>query len=320
MKKIPLVTAITVQISATSIGFAEQACRSTVVGDLRIEHFESKMYGGLMTLRVWLPPGYSDEANANRKYPTLYMFDGQTLFDECTAFHGEHEPQVDETVTKLIDQHKIPPLIVVGIDSTKHRDAEYAPYRDTIAKPEASEPIGKQLPSFLADEVIPFIRSHFRVTDSAADTGIGGTSLGGAAALYVALNRPDLFRLALAQSPTLLLGNGQLLRDTVMIARAPDRIAIGIGTAELNFPRIEEFLAPFGLMRADAESGGVKMAETLASNLRAAYLKRSDVMLVVEPNGIIAQSPGLVVCLTLSLFCLATLEGRSETKQVSSAR
>jgi hypothetical protein len=100
----------------------------------------------------------------------------------------------------------------------------------------------------------------------------------------VALNRPDLFRLALAESPSLLLGNGQLLRDTIMIARAPDRVAIGIGTTELNFPKIEEFLAPFGLARAEAESGGVKMAESLASNLRAAYLKRCEVMLVVEPN------------------------------------
>lgn len=272
------------ELSNANAGLGEQACKSTVAGELHIEHFESKMYGAQMTLRVWLPPGYADAANTNRKYPTLYMFDGQTLFDECTAFHGEHELQIDETVTKLIGQHEIPSLIVVGIDSTEHRDAEYAPYRDTIAKPGGPEPIGKQLPSFFADEVMPFVRAHFRVSDSAADTGIGGTSLGGAAALYVALNRPDLFRLALAESPSLLLGNGQLLRDTIMIARAPDRVAIGIGTTELNFPKIEEFLGPFGLARAEAESGGVKMAESLASNLRAAYLKRCEVMLVVEPN------------------------------------
>jgi hypothetical protein len=69
-----------------------------------------------------------------------------------------------------------------------------------------------------------------------------------------------------------------------MIARVPDRIPIGLGTTELNFPKIEEFLAPFRLTRADAESGSVKMAETLASNLKAAYLKRPEAMLVVEPN------------------------------------
>ena len=87
------------------------------------------------------------------------------------SFHGEHELQVDETLT----EHKIPPMIVVGIDSTQHRESEYAPYKDTIAKPAAAEPIGKQLPSFLADEVIPFVSTRFRVSDSVANTGIGGT-------------------------------------------------------------------------------------------------------------------------------------------------
>src|SRR2546423_9425137 len=99
MKMTSLIAALAFQISAASVGFAEQPCKSTVVGDLRIEQFESKMYGAQMTVRVWLPPGYSDTANTKRRYPTLYMFDGQTLFDECTAFHGEHELQIDETLT-----------------------------------------------------------------------------------------------------------------------------------------------------------------------------------------------------------------------------
>jgi hypothetical protein len=55
-------------------------------------------------------------------------------------------------------------------------------------------------------------------------------------------------------------------------------------TSELNFPKIEEFLALFRLTRAEAKLGSIKMAETLESNVRAAYFKRSEVMLVVEPN------------------------------------
>jgi enterochelin esterase-like enzyme len=117
MKLPSLIAALALQISIVSLGFAEQPCKSSVVGDLRIEYFESKMYGAQMTVRAWLPPGYSDTAKAKEKYPTLYMFDGQTLFDECTAFHGEHELQIDETLTRLIGEHKIPPMIVVGIDA-----------------------------------------------------------------------------------------------------------------------------------------------------------------------------------------------------------
>jgi predicted alpha/beta superfamily hydrolase len=217
-----------------------------MVGDLQIEHLQSKRYSRSVTLRVWLPGGYADQSNDKKKIPTLYMLDGQNAFDECTAFHGEHELQVDETVTKLISERKIPPtIIVVGIDSSTERSYEYSPYGDPISAPRAREPIGKQLPSFLADEVLPLISTRYRVTDEPAHTGIGGASLGASAALYVALNRPDLFRLALIESPNLLLGNGQLLRDTAFIVRAPDRIAIGIGSMEVNFPNIEQYLGPF---------------------------------------------------------------------------
>lgn len=275
---------VAAQLLAVSFAFAQQPCKSTVVGDLRIARLQSKMYGESFGVRVWLPPGYRDAENAKRKYPTLYMLDGQTLFDECTAFHGEHELQVDETVTKLIGEHAIPPMIVVGVDSTHHRDYQYSPYPSSVTDPAAPAPIGKQLPRFFADEVIPFVAARYRVSDDAAHTGIGGVSLGGAAALYLALNRPDLFGLALLQSPTLLLGNGQFLRDTTSLARGPDRVAIGVGTSEMNFPNIEEWLAPRRLKRTEAESGIVAMTEALAANLKGTYINHPKVLLVVEPN------------------------------------
>jgi len=78
-------------------GPSNQPCTSTVVGDLRIEHFDSKVLGGPQTLRVWLPPGYSDAANTQVSYPVLYAFDGQSLFDRCTSPFGG-EVQMDETL------------------------------------------------------------------------------------------------------------------------------------------------------------------------------------------------------------------------------
>lgn len=115
------------------------------------------------------------------------------------------------------------------------------------------------------------------MSDDAAHTG-------GAAALYLALNRPDLFGLALLQSPSLLLGNGQFLRDTSSLVRDPDRVAIGVGTSEMNFPNIQEWLAPRRLKRTEAESGIVAMTEALAANLKGAYINHPKVLLVVEPN------------------------------------
>ena len=57
-----------------------------------------------MTVRVRLPAGSSQTAQGNRKYPALYMFDGQTLFDECTAFQGEHKVRFDETASRLVSE------------------------------------------------------------------------------------------------------------------------------------------------------------------------------------------------------------------------
>jgi predicted alpha/beta superfamily hydrolase len=91
------------QIAIPGLCLAQPPCKSTVVGDLRIKHFDSKIYSKPQTVRIWLPRGYGDSADAAHKYPTLYLLDGQTAFDECTAFHGEHELRVDETVTRLIE-------------------------------------------------------------------------------------------------------------------------------------------------------------------------------------------------------------------------
>lgn len=279
-----LASFVLLMLAVTFPVLAQPPCKPTVVGDLRVERLESKIYGMSMTVRIWLPPHYSEDSQATRQYPTLYMLDGQTLFDECTAFKGEHELRLDETVSKLIAERKVPPMIIVGIDSTGRRDYEYAPYKNPITDASKPDPIGKQLPSFFAEELIPWVRDRYRVTSHAGNTGIGGTSLGAAAALYVSLQRPDLFGLALLQSPSLLLGNGQLLRDTAMLARAPDKTAIGVGATEFNFPDVDSYFAQYRLSRAEAEAGIVRMTQALAGNLKAAQIKRSEVMLVVDSN------------------------------------
>src|SRR5258708_4660780 len=96
---------------------AEPECKPTVVGNLRVEHFQSKIFDRTITVRIWLPAGYDDATEAARKYPTLYMLDGQNAFDQCTTFKGERELQMDETVTRLIAERNLAPMIVVGVDS-----------------------------------------------------------------------------------------------------------------------------------------------------------------------------------------------------------
>ena len=96
---------------------------------------------------------------ARCRYPSLYLNDGQNLFDAATAFAGVHW-QVGETATRLIGERKIPPLIIVGIDNTKSRIHEYIPYRSK--DPRVCIPRGSSYPEFLRREVMPLIEERYR--------------------------------------------------------------------------------------------------------------------------------------------------------------
>jgi len=88
------------------------------LGELKLHPFKSTVFGNKRMLRVWLPPGYGDRLSRKRLYPVLYLNDGQNLFDPATAFGGV-EWQVDETAERLIQERRIEPLIIVGIDNAK---------------------------------------------------------------------------------------------------------------------------------------------------------------------------------------------------------
>src|SRR5580704_15980021 len=87
----------------------------SATGDLRLHEFRSRIFHNTRFLRVWLPPGYDDPENADRRYPVLYLNDGQNLFEASTSFTGV-EWQVDETGDRLIREGVIQPMIFVGMD------------------------------------------------------------------------------------------------------------------------------------------------------------------------------------------------------------
>ena len=253
------------------------SCQSTVVGELEKRTFPSTTFGDPQTLRIWLPPGYNDPANAQRRYPVLYMMDGENLFDVCTAgFH--HEWQIDETLTKLIGDGSVEPLIVVGIDSPgKRRGDEYIPYPDPVFP--APEPHGRLFPAFLETEVLPLIAREFRVSNDPQHTAIGGSSYGAVAALCALLRRPDLFGLGLLESTSLQVGNGQLLSEMSTVAVGPRRVYVGVGTHEMGDGN-EKFAREHGLEVSSFDSGFVQLSEKLATALKAAALNRPEVLLV----------------------------------------
>lgn len=247
------------------------SCQSTATGDLRLHQLESRTFGNKRSIRVLLPPGYDAPDNHLRRYPVLYLLDGQNLFDACLSDVSHREWRVDETVYELIAGKALPPLIVVGVDHAgSDRPHEYLPYKDFVGNPAMPEPAGKRFPDFLTDEVLPLVDGQYRTLRGHANTGIGGSSYGGVAALYAILAKPNVFGYALIESPTLWVGMGQLVRDTSPLTAWPVKVFVGFGGHEADNSQINEKL--IGLIRL------------VEANFRSAGYNASNFRVVVDPD------------------------------------
>ncbi|HKI95455.1 MAG TPA: alpha/beta hydrolase-fold protein [Gemmatimonadales bacterium] len=204
------------------------------VAELRTDTLQSAVFHNERLLRVLVPPGYDAAQNRGRRYPVLYLNDGQDLFDTATANLGTGEWRVDETVDSLLAAKAIVPLIVVGIDNVgpQERFREYFPYHDEYLQPPVPAE-GDRYPAFL-DEVRAFVNARYRTDTAPSATGIGGSSAGGLAALYAAVKRPGVFGRLLIESPSVYVDDYHVLREAAPVREWPGRIYLGVGTNERN--------------------------------------------------------------------------------------
>jgi enterochelin esterase-like enzyme len=160
--------------------------------------FTSK-YVAARGITVWTPEGYDPKGPP---LPVLYMQDGQALFDAKGSLSGAAW-DVGKTLTRLIADKSVPPVIVVGIDNTALRGREYLPQkvfdrlpaktRARIEKNWQGAPLSDAYLKFMVDELKPFIDSHYDTKTDAADTFVAGSSMGGLIALYAQAEYPQVF-------------------------------------------------------------------------------------------------------------------------------
>jgi predicted alpha/beta superfamily hydrolase len=180
----------------------------TITGDVRVhESYASKSLGNSRTIVVYLPPGY--EKDVKRRYPVLYMHDGQNLFDASTSFIGV-EWQADETAERLIKAGAIEPLIIVGLYNTPERMTEYSPDFD---KDRQAGGKGDAYAKFLVEEVKPIIDKTYRTKPDRADTGVAGSSMGGLISLHICRKYPKVFSRCGVISPALMWNDRSILKD-----------------------------------------------------------------------------------------------------------
>ncbi|MFN2400789.1 MAG: alpha/beta hydrolase [Gemmatimonadaceae bacterium] len=200
----------------------------TRTGDLRTHHaFHSKFLTTDHDVYVYLPPTYGSEDG--RRYPVLYMHDGQNLFDRATAFRAEW--QVDETAQRLILSGAIEPLIIVGISNAGiFRIEEYTPTRDRIRKIGGSAALYGRM---LVEELKPFVDAEYRTLSDVANTGMGGSSLGGLVSLYFGLLYSDVFSRLAIISPSVWWDNRFIVRRVRNLGvKPPSRVWLSAGTLE----------------------------------------------------------------------------------------
>ncbi|RME03693.1 MAG: hypothetical protein D6805_05545 [Planctomycetota bacterium] len=175
---------------------------------------------------VYLPPGYF--THLNRRYPVLYMHDGNNVFDARRAFGGV-EWSADETAKRLLEAQKVVGFIIVAVSNTAKRMYEYTPVRDVRYGGGG----GEKYAQFLIKTLKPMIDRYYRTRPSREYTAVMGSSLGGLVSLYLVWRHSEVFSQAGVVSPSVWWARRWVVDFVGRYSpRYPVRIWLDMGTQE----------------------------------------------------------------------------------------
>ncbi len=193
-----------------------------VKGNLIIyENVYSPQLDNDRTVLVWLPPSY--EIDINKRYPVLYLHDGQNAFTSGLSLSGE-EWKLDETVTKLIDQQKIEEIIMVALYNGENRTGEYSPKHQ-----------GNAYADFLIQTIKPWIDQTYRTQNESEHTAVLGSSMGGIISFHLGWEHSNIFSMVGCLSPAFLVDRNEIINRVKKSKESPNfKFTIQNGTEELE--------------------------------------------------------------------------------------
>ena len=173
---------------------------------------------------VYLPASYA--VDGRRRFPVVYMHDGQNLSDPSIAFGGrtwQLDAALDTLARKGIE------AIVVGVHNTgRSRIAEYSPYRD----PRHAGGRGERYVRFLEETLKPRIDARYRASRARETTALAGSSMGGLISLYAFFRDASVFGGAAVMSPSIWFGARRILEFVEAARDARGRLYLDVGTDE----------------------------------------------------------------------------------------
>lgn len=212
-------------------------------------------------LTIYLPADY--DAQADTRYPVLYMHDGQNLFHDADAAFGTAW-EVDDTLDALVNSGKVRPHIIVGIHNTPERIDDYTISVD----PDYDD--GGNAGAYMimvAERIKPYVDANYRTLCGPHNTAIAGSSLGGLVSFYQFMATQGVFGRVAAVSPS-FWWNGEEALTTFedYTGELPARLWIDAGSGEGSV--VEAGLSSVALnsraMVALAQDRGMILGEDLA--------------------------------------------------------
>jgi predicted alpha/beta superfamily hydrolase len=198
------------------------------------EHFKAEItpLERERTVRVYLPDDYDE--NSEKRYPVLYMHDGQNLYKDEDAGYG-----MSWGISDFLNESDIE-IIVVGIDCNTEgykRLDEYSPWKSSAMSkvfPVSEDEIGgegKEYIDYIVNELKPMIDRKYRTISE--ETSMAGSSMGGLISTYAACMYPHIFKRIASVSPAYWFNQNEieeLIRESDL--STIERFYMDIGTNE----------------------------------------------------------------------------------------
>jgi predicted alpha/beta superfamily hydrolase len=202
--------------------------------------------GESRSIVVHLPGNY---AEVTRRYPVIFMQDGQNLFDDATSFAGSWGLAEELVSASRLDAD----AIIVGVyNGEQRRIDEYSPFADEkVGGGEASDYL-----NWLCDVLRPIVNDRYRTLPEREHTGVAGSSMGGLFSLYAVFQRSDVFGFAAVMSPSLWFAHGAIFEWVRSQPFRDVRLYLDVGAREgertlANAQRMRDLLEHSGYTRGE---------------------------------------------------------------------